>query len=134
LKATWRVERVTQPVGPFRLRYTVERERTPLDAGPTPPERGFRYGLSEWTVEPLTSKRGETLEQALLAKSEFRQLTDHLDARLTVVTFWVYPDSFEMFRQLRDHLYERNLDIAGRPLPPDAPIAASRQGTASRGQ
>jgi hypothetical protein len=115
------------------LRYVIERERSPLD-GDTPAPGGFRYGLSGWEVEPLTADRGETLQQALKDKSEFRQLTDGLDANLSVVTFWVYPDSFELFRHLRDHLYEHNLDIAGRPLPVGAPIAASKNGTASRGQ
>ncbi len=134
LKTTWQVERRTPPVGPYRLRYIVERERTTLDSGPTPGSGSFRYGLSAWEVEPITPERGETLEQALRAKSEFRQLVDPLDANLTVVTFWVYPDSFELFRHLRDHLYERGLDIAGRPLPTGAPISASKHGTASRGQ
>ena len=134
LKSKWRVERVTAPVGPYRLRYVVEREKSALDAGGTPSAGSFRYGLSAWEVEPITPDRGETVQQALAAKSQFRQLTDALDARLTVVTFWVYPDSFDLFRELRDHLYERGHDVAGRPLPPDAPIAASKHGTASRGQ
>ena len=134
LKSTYRVERSTKPVGPYRLRYAIERERTALDAGPTPAASGFRYGLSEWVVEPLTPERGETQGQALKEKSEFRLLVDRLDPSLTTVTFWVYPDSFELFRQLRDHLYERGHDVAGRPLPSGAPIAASRHGTASRGQ
>jgi hypothetical protein len=51
-----------------------------------------------------------------------------------VVTFWVYPDSFGLFRQLRDYLYERDLVVAGRPLPPAMPIMISRHGTVSRGQ
>jgi hypothetical protein len=134
LRTKWRVERVTSPVGPYRLRYLIERERTALDTDDTPTSRGFRYGVAGWQVEPLTPDRGETAQQALTAKSEFRQLTDALDANLTTVTFWVYPDSFELFRQLRDHLYERGHDVAGRPLPMDAPIAASKHGTASRGQ
>jgi hypothetical protein len=134
LKTAWSVERTTAPVGPYRLRYVVERERTPLDAGPTPTSGSFRYGLSAWEVEPITSVRGEVLEQALKERSQFRQLTDALDPNLAVVTFWVYPDSFELFRHLRDHLYDRGHDVAGRPLPAGAPIAASRNGTASRGQ
>ena len=134
LRSKWRVERVTAAVGPYRLRYVVEREKSVLDVGGTPASGGFRYGLSAWEIEPIASDRGETGPQALAAKSQFRQLTDALDARLTVVTFWVYPDSFELFRELRDHLYERGHDVAGRPLPPGAPIAASKHGTASRGQ
>jgi hypothetical protein len=134
LKSSWRVERKTGPSGAFQLRYTIERQRSVLDPGATPTPGNFSYGLSEWSVEPIVSERGETLPQALAEKSEFRQLVDPIDANLTTVTFWVYPDSFELFRHLRDHLYERGHDVAGRPLPPGAPIAASRNGTASRGQ
>lgn len=133
LKTTYRVARTTSPIGPYRLRYVYERERTALDVG-DPAPNGFRYGLSEWVVEAMHAERGETLPQALAEKSRFRSLVDSLDGNITVVTFWVYPDSFEVFRALRDHLYERNVDVAGRPLPPGAPIAASRNGSASRGQ
>ena len=50
------------------------------------------------------------------------------------VTLWVYPDSFTLYRQLRDYLVERNVVVAGRPLPDGLPIASSRRGTSSRGQ
>jgi len=134
LKASWRVERKTSPSGAFQLRYTIERQRSVLDPGARPESRSFSYGLSEWVAEPLIGVRGETMHQALKERSEFRQLVDPIDPNLTTVTFWVYPDSFELFRHLRDHLYERGHDVAGRPLPTGAPIAASRHGTASRGQ
>jgi hypothetical protein len=134
LRTRWQVERTTSQLGPYRLRYTVERERGGMDVGPTPSGTAYRYGLIGWTVEPLTPDRGETLAKALAPKSEFRQIVDPLDDRISTVTFWVYPESFEMFRQLRDYLYERGLNVAGRPLTPGAPIAAARNGTASRGQ
>lgn len=122
-----KVARITSQIGPFRLHYLFERVGGAVDQG--------SIALTEWELEPVNALRGETLQQALTAKSEFRLLTDALDPNLSTVTFWVYPDSFEMFRQLRDHLYERGLDIAGRPLPTGAPIAASRfHGTVSRGQ
>jgi hypothetical protein len=126
MKTKSRLERTTSPVGPYRLRYVVQRLGDVVNRG--------SYGLNSWEVEPIAAQHGETAQQALAPKSEFRLLTDGLDSNLTVVTFWVYPDSFDLFRQLRDHLYERGHDIAGRPLPPGAPIAASRHGTASRGQ
>jgi hypothetical protein len=134
LRTTFRVERTTSSIGSFKLRYAIERERTVMDVGGSPAPGSYRYGLSEWVVEPLTPDRGETVAQALREKSTFRQLVDPLDPNLTAVTFWVYPDSFELFRKLRDHLYDRGHDIAGRPLPAGASIAASRHGTASRGQ
>ena len=134
LKRTWEVSDVAGPAGPFRLRYAVERLRDGLGAGAPDPGGGFRYGLSSWVVEPVTEARGETAAEALKPTSEFRQIVDHLDPRHAAVTFWVYPDSFAAFRRLRDYLYERDLVVAGRPLPEGAPIASSRHGTASRGQ
>jgi hypothetical protein len=137
LRTTFRLEETTRPVGMFRLRYVVERERDPLDdlvAAAKPRSMfNFRYGVSAWVAEPIDATRGETAEAAVRAGSAFRRVIDGLDGA-TVVTLWVYPDSFELFRTLRDHLHERGLEVAGRPLPQDAPIAASRHGSASRGQ
>jgi hypothetical protein len=138
LRSRWTVEDVTPPIGPFRLRYVLERERDLAD-GPNPlaspdDRSGFRYGLAGWEVIPVTEERGETLEQALGPQSAFRRVVDHLDPQQTAVTFWVYPDSFPLFRRLRDYLYERDVVVAGRPLPEGHPIASSRSGTVSRGQ
>jgi hypothetical protein len=138
LQSQWEVSDVTHPIGPFRLRYTMERQRGAMDAltsGSTPAgESGFRYGLSEWQVEAVASVRGETASEALAPRSQFRQIVDLLDPQQTVVTFWIYPDSFALFRQLRDYLYDHELEVAGRPLPEGVPIMSSRHGTVSRGQ
>jgi hypothetical protein len=138
LRTRWQLKDVTPVVGAFRLRYTVDREpgfEDTLASGTTPATQGgYRYGMTGWVLEPVELIRGEDLDRALASGSEFRRITDALDPRQAVVTFWVYPDSFALFRALRDHLYERELVVAGRPLPLDAPIAASRHGTVSRGQ
>jgi hypothetical protein len=137
LRNTWKVEATTRAVGPFRLRYVVERRQQAVDefGGSAKPSAGrsFSYGVSEWAVEPLDPLRGETLEAALAAGSEFRRVVEGFDPT-TVITFWVYPDSFEQFRRLRDYVYDRGLEVAGRPLQPGFPIAATKQGSASRGQ
>jgi hypothetical protein len=138
LKTRWQVSDVSVPVGAFRLRYTLERERGLVDAvapgGSPEAGAGYRYGVTEWTVEPVAPVRGETAAAALAKGSEFRRVADALDPHQAVVTFWVYPDSFVLFRQLRDYLYERDLVVAGRPLPLGFPIMISRHGTVSRGQ
>jgi hypothetical protein len=138
LRTQWRVADMTPCVGPFRLRYTLERERGLIDAvlpGDSPESNaGFRYGLSEWQVEAVTPVRGEGMPAALERNSEFRRLVDALDPQQAVVTFWVYPDSFALYRGLRDYLYERDLVVAGRPLPQGHPISCSRTGSLSRGQ
>lgn len=136
LRSNWQVTDTTAPVGAFRLRYTVERNRGSLesiiDGGPGG-GRNFSFGVSEWWVEPASRQRGESLAEALAATSEFRQVTEALDGS-AVVTFWVYPDSFEVFRKLRDVLYERDVVVAGRPMPPEAQIGATKNGFVSRGQ
>jgi hypothetical protein len=135
LQQRWQLEEVAGPIGAFRMRYTIERERGMLEDRLSRPEGGsFRYGLSAWVLEPIAPVRGETLEGALAAGSEFRQILAGQDLTNTVVTFWVYPDSFAQFRTLRDELYERGAEVAARPLTDGQPIAASRHGTASRGQ
>jgi hypothetical protein len=127
LRTEARVQRVTSQIGAFRLQYGFEREGGLVDAH-------FRYSMVGWLVEPVSAQRGETAVVALAKGSDFRRLADATDPNQTVVTFWVYPDSFEIFRALRDYLYERDVEVAGRPLPMNAPIAASRYGTKSRGQ
>ena len=64
-----------------------------------PTGSNFSYGLSEWVLEPVVFNRGETLERALTPGSDFRQIIDSGVPQQTVVTFWVYPDSFGLFRQ-----------------------------------
>jgi hypothetical protein len=138
LRDQWQVNAVTDSVGAFRLQYTLERDRAlPEAVEPAgPPERhsGFRLSLSGWTVEPTRDDRGEELRLALNPGSEFHRIVDQLDPSQNAVTFWVYPDSFALYRTLRDVLYDRGLMVAGRPLPVGVPIMCSRQGTVSRGQ
>lgn len=138
LKTRWQVEDTTGPAGAFRLHYVVERERGAMD-GMLPeagPDRhgSYRYGLSGWVIEPVAALRGETLAEALAEGSQFRRIVDRIDPEQGAVTFWVYPESFDLFRRLRDYLYQRDLVVAGRPLPAGVPIASSRHGSASRGQ
>jgi len=137
LRSNWQVMETTPPLGDFRMRYTIARRRGMLDSlGSGPPAEGasFSYGLARWEIEPLAAQRGETLQEAVRPGSSFRTVVDGVLAANTVVTIWVYPDSFETFRQVRELLYERGIEVAGRPLPFGVPIAASQDGSASRAQ
>lgn len=139
LRTQWKVDDVTEPVGPFRMQYTVERRRGDFadEMYPTSAPDGnsnFGYGVSEWRIEPLDPNRGETLEVALSERSQFRHVIDALAVERAAVTFWVYPDSFAMYRQLRDYAADRGLTVAGRPLTQGAPIAGAPWGRKSRGQ
>lgn len=122
LRSTGRYSNVTEAIGPFRLRYTLE-----MDRYTSKPE-------CSWEVEPTAVDRGESLEKALAPGSDFRRVIDSIEPASTAVTLCVYPDSFPLYRKLRDYMHERDIVVAGRPLPEGASIAASRHGTASRGQ
>jgi hypothetical protein len=119
---------VTAPAGPFRLRYAALRNPTLV-----PSPRGERVAIS-WELEPLDPGRGETVDTALAPASEFRRVADHIDPHQAAVTMWVYPDSFPLFRRLRDYLYDHDIVVAGRPIPEGVAIRADPRGTASRGQ
>jgi hypothetical protein len=138
LRATWEVRDVTQPVGGFQLRYVIEREHEVLNAVQmeAKPNQSvtFQYALAAWEVVPTVADRGETESAALVTGSAFRRIVDALDVNQTAVTLWVYPDSFELYRRLRDYLHDHDVTVAGRPLPIGVPIASSRHGTVSRGQ
>ena len=135
LKSSWEFKGQTPAVGAYRIRFTVSRERSALD-GPSgqPLGDGFRYGLSAWELMPVIMDRGEPSARALAEGSDFRRVVDALDPKQTVVTLWVYPDSFSLYRDLRDYLHKRDVVVAGRPLPDGIAIGSSRDGTASRGQ
>ncbi|MCS6975963.1 MAG: hypothetical protein NZM31_02985 [Gemmatales bacterium] len=135
----WETTGETEPVGPFKLRYKVVRERSgPIDqvfpALPPADGRAFSYALDEWEVVPVWPSRGEPVEDALAGGSRFRSVIDDSDPELAALTFFVYEDSFAGFRQLREYLHERGFVVAARPLRLEAPIAGSRRGTVSRGQ
>ncbi len=122
LRNTGRYSATTQPIGAFRLRYELE-----LNVASSKPE-------CSWEVEPVAVERGETLDAALAPGSDFRRIIDGIEPAQTAVTLCVYPDSFPLYRKLRDYMHERDIVVAGRALPEGAHIAASRHGTASRGQ
>ena len=85
-------------------------------------------------IASIALDRGESGDKALAEGSGFRAVIDKFDKKTTAVTLWVYPDSFGLYRQLRDFMHDRDIVVAGRPLPEGVPIASSSQGTASRGQ
>ena len=59
---------------------------------------------------------------------------NRLNAARDMITIWVYPDSFDLYRRLRDELNAQGFLVAGRPLPDGVPIQGSPGGSRSAGQ
>ncbi len=130
------VPRITETLGPkrgFRMHYTLRRSSLvdPMSGG-----RVARQGveLDRFVLVPIREGLGEPLNLALQDGSEFRNILDQYNPDRTTVTVWVYPDSFNAFRQLKASLFRDGYLAAGRPMPADQPIGGSPQGTRSAAQ
>jgi len=128
LRSQDEIQGMAGPIGAFRLRYTLERRHEMFTM------EGNQIQVARWEIEPITALRGEPEDRALAAGSDFRRIVDSLDPRQHVVTMFVYPDSFPLFRSLRDYLYERDLVVAGNPWDSGRPITFAPNGFRSRGQ
>jgi hypothetical protein len=117
-------------VGPrngFEFRYTMD---VVMDRG-----RGV-VGIRtrEFQVVPVSIQQGETVQKALGRQSEFRTALAPHSPRDTTVTLWVYPDSFDVYRKLKEELHNMGYATAGRPLPNGVLIGGSDHGTKSSAQ
>ncbi len=123
----------TGPVGGFRIRYTLRavEDEIPTKAGPILQRHAQ---LDHFELVPVSDELGEPLEKALQPDSQFSAHLGLADPRLTTVTVWVYPDSFDDFRRLRQHIYQKGFLTAARPMPFDLLIGGSPYGSRSAAQ
>lgn len=115
------IESSLGPVGGFMMRYR-------LLAVPG----GFE--LEKFEIESTPQNTGETLEAAMSSTGTLRLELAGRNPAETVVTVWVYPDSFGVFRKLKAALFDEGFPCAARPLPEGMRIGASPQGSRSSAQ
>ena len=116
------------PIGAFEMSYEVER----IDDGSNP--RVGNFGLSAWEIVPVHASRGERFEAALGPASDFARAIRRLNPSRDVVTMWIYPDGFVLYRKLRETLHAQGFLVAARPLPEGSTIRGSPAGSASSAQ
>jgi hypothetical protein len=120
------------PVAGFRMEYTLEARR--LSA-----MEELRQGmavsimLSSWKLVAEPDLETENAEEALKDHGDFLRRLKDSDAE-TTITFWVYPDSYALYRQLQEFAHHENFTVAARPMPFGVAIAGSPQGSRSSGQ
>lgn len=120
------------PVGSFSLRYELVRASNSLEELIDP--RSGTYDLVAWELVPERENRGEPLEIAHQATSEYSRAIRRLSPTSATITMWVYPDGFSVYRTLRDELHSQGFMVAGRPMPEAMPIRGSPTGSLSAGQ
>ena len=92
------------------------------------------FELDRFEIDITPENPGETLEESMASGGALRgEMSSRVPAE-TVVTAWVYPDSFGEFRKLKSALYREGFLAAARPLPPDVLIGASPRGSRSAAQ
>ena len=121
------------PVGPFTMRYVLARA-FPGGLDDLAGRRRISYDLRGWEIVPEFDGRGETYEAAHAPSSEFARVTHRLNPAKATITLWIYPDSFPLYRKLRDDLQARGFIVAARPLPEGMTIRGSPSGSLSAGQ
>ena len=121
------------PVGAFSLEYELVRA-VPGSMEELLARKNVRFELSGWELLPQSDNRGETFEATRGPLSEFSRATNRLSPDRSTITLWVYPDSFTLFRQIRDELTEHGFSVAARPLPKGMTIRGSPMGTQSAAQ
>ena len=119
------------PIGGFTMKYSVQLRRRDADGLPS---GGPGWTESRCEIYPTSETLGETVDEALAPVSAFRDELAACKPGRHTITLWVYPDSFDAFRKVRDELYRLRFAVAVWPLPDDAPIAGSSDGDRSAAQ
>ena len=120
------------PVGWFSLSYVLGRAQSSIEE--LLERHSVRFDLRGWEVVPSTESRGETYESTRNPISQYARAINRLSPGRSVVTMWVYPDSFNLYRTLRDELNDRGFSVAARPLPEGMLIRGSPLGSVSATQ
>jgi hypothetical protein len=122
-------------VGPYRgfqLEYLVVRQRM------SAVDEALAGGVARvmpilLKFEPADDLPREALDQALRPGSVFIRELQMADVN-TTLTFWVYPESFGTYRQLKEFAHAEGFTVAARPLQVGDSITASPWGSKSAGQ
>ncbi|MDZ4848995.1 MAG: hypothetical protein SGI77_06855 [Pirellulaceae bacterium] len=90
--------------------------------------------LDKFELDTTPEVNLEPIKQSLGSNGRLRIEMSSYPARETTVTAWVYPNSFETFRQLKELLFQEGYMTAARPMPEGLRIGASPKGSQSSAQ
>lgn len=133
-----RVRRIAGSAGPidgYTMEYIVERKAASVLDELQLGGNGTMYRLevAEIEIVPQATLEAESVTRALHPGSAFASALRRAGPR-TALTFWVYPDSFGVFRELQNACHAEGFLVTGRPLPMGKNITGSPSGSRSAAQ
>ena len=127
------MDSVVGPVRGYVANFQMAKMRTVINQGGRV-SMGTNVQVQKVTFEPLREPHGQPIDTVLSNSSILDIELAGRDPNTTAITIWVYPDSFESLRTLRENLYRRGFATASRPLKPGRHVTASPNGSRSRAQ
>jgi hypothetical protein len=122
------------PISDFVMDFLVMRYNTPM-AGAAGNGVGQRVVMEMATFTTKNNNAGTYYKDAITqTNSDFQRLIQRYRQDIYTITFWVYPDSFDAFCEVKQFLYSKGYRVAGRALEEDDEIKASPRGTKSSAQ
>ena len=128
-----RIEEQLGPVDGFMMNYMLVSKRGLVSNG-SATAMAQTVELDKFELDPTQEVVREPLMQSLGNNGRLRVELSGYPARETTVTAWVYPNSFETFRQLKELLFKEGYMTAARPMPDGVRIGASPRGSQSSAQ
>ncbi len=104
------------PVGAFSLEYELVRA-VPGSMEELLERRSIRFRSQGMGAGSRVGQPGRELRIDANPISEFSRAVNRINPGRATITLWVYPDSFLLYRRIRDELIERGFSVAARPLP-----------------
>ncbi len=131
-----RKDRIRDQLGPidgFIMEFSLVRKRGLMSNGYAQ-SIGELLSLEKFEIDATDEVVFESVAQAMSDGGRLAIELTRYNARDIVPTAWVYPDSFDAYRELKDVLFQRGFLSAARPIPEGVRIGAAPTGTKSVAQ
>ncbi len=121
------------PIDGFVMEFSLVRKRGLMSNGYAQ-SVGELLSLEKFEIDATDEVVFESVAQSMSDAGRLAIELTRYNAREIVPTVWVYPDSFEAYRDLKDVLFQRGYLSAARPIPEGVRIGAAPTGTKSVAQ
>ena len=121
------------PIDGFLMTYGLKSQSGIMSNGSTT-KLARTIELEKFELDPTSDVVYESVAETMGIGGRLRFELASSTAQHTTITVWVYPDSFNEFRTLKEKLFVDGFLCAARPLPFNVRIGASPRGSASTSQ